>query len=294
MQSPYKKAIVYDLETGGLNLDHNNITEIAAVVVNLETLKVEDTFSTLIKPHFDLEFRLGESAKEARSIFKAIAEKDGETKIPMLNYKGRERTIKDLDDMIEDISNFDQFLDKRGNIYSCEQIKILESNEKYRDVVDLYFNKTYNPQAMRVTHMTREMLESGQSIEDAIESTVQFFKKHAVGNSLPILAGHNIKGFDNPFFSKFLSRGGYDLQKLICQTQMIDTLEWARLRWFEMPSYSLGVCANEVGLTLKEAHRALPDTLANADFLIKLLKDLRGEGSQKTVAYKRRKFNFNF
>ena len=74
---------------------------------------------------------------------------------------------------------------------------------------------------------------------------------------------------------------------------MIDTLEWARLRFTEISSFSLGVCANEVGLTLKEAHRALPDTVANAKFLIKLLKSMRGEGSQETK-YVRRKFNFNF
>ena len=74
---------------------------------------------------------------------------------------------------------------------------------------------------------------------------------------------------------------------------MIDTLEWARLKWFNMPSFALGVVANEVGITLKDAHRAIHDTRANAKFFIKMLSHLRGEGSQKS-SYKRRKFSMNF
>ena len=73
MQSPYKKVIVYDLETGGLDYKVNAITEIAMVVIDLETLKVEDTFTTMIKPNFDLEFRNGDSLKEARAIFKLVS-----------------------------------------------------------------------------------------------------------------------------------------------------------------------------------------------------------------------------
>jgi DNA polymerase III alpha subunit (gram-positive type) len=74
---------------------------------------------------------------------------------------------------------------------------------------------------------------------------------------------------------------------------MIDTLEWARLKWFNMSSFALGVVANEVGITLKDAHRAIHDTRANAKFFIKMLSHLRGEGTQKSN-YKRRKFKMNF
>ena len=52
MQSPYKKVIVYDLETGGFDPKINAITEIAMVVIDLDTLKIEDTFNVIIKPHF--------------------------------------------------------------------------------------------------------------------------------------------------------------------------------------------------------------------------------------------------
>ena len=294
MKSPFKKVIVYDLETGGLDFKTNSITEIAMVVIDLETLKVEDTFTTMIKPNFDLEYRLGDSTKEARSIFKSVAMKDGETKIPTLRYKGQALTIKDVEILAEDISSFDDTLEVLGTTLSYQQITKLESNPKVADVTKLYFDKVYNPQAMNVTHMTREMLESeGVELEDAIKASVEFIEKYTMGNAKPILAGHNIKRFDNAFLEKAFTKQGYNLMELISEVQMIDTLEWARLRWFDAPSFALGVCCNAVGVELKEAHRALPDTIANAEFLIKMLKGLRGEGSQESV-YEKRKFQFNF
>jgi DNA polymerase III alpha subunit (gram-positive type) len=272
MQSPYKKVIVYDLETGGLDYKVNSITEIAMVVIDLETLKVEDTFTTMIKPNFDLEFRHGDSLKEARAIFKLVSSKDEETKIPHLRYKGKTLTIKDLDSLSNDISLFDEKLNIVGTTFDYNQILKMEASDKFGDIAKMYFDKTYNPQALNVTHMTREMMvEQGVELNDAIEQCVAFIKKYTIGNAKPILAGHNIKKFDNPFLDKMLSKNGYDMSKLFSETQMIDTLEWARLRWFDAPSFALGVCANAVGVRIKDAHRALPDTEANAEFLIKML-----------------------
>ena len=294
MQSPYKKVIVYDLETGGLDYKVNAITEIAMVVIDLETLKVEDTFTTMIKPNFDLEFRNGDSLKEARAIFKLVSSKDEETKIPHLRYKGKTLTIKDLDSLSNDISLFDERLNIVGTTFDYNQILKMEASDKFGDIAKMYFDKTYNPQALNVTHMTREMMvEQGVELNDAIEQCIAFIKKYTIGNAKPILAGHNIKKFDNPFLDKMLSKNGYDMSKLFSETQMIDTLEWARLRWFDAPSFALGVCANAVGVRIKDAHRALPDTEANAEFLIKMLKGLRGEGTQEGT-YEKRKFKMNF
>tara|TARA_R110002050_G_scaffold101985_2_gene210390 strand:+ start:3615 stop:4499 length:885 start_codon:yes stop_codon:yes gene_type:complete len=294
MQSPYKKVIVYDLETGGLKKDINAITEIAMVVIDLETLKVEETFSTIIRPMLDFDNLEAESVKEAKAIFKAVSIKDSETKVPYIMYKGQRLTIKDLGPVIEDIDELEMLIERKGTQYNYNQIVALENSERYGDITKLYFDKTYNPEAMKVTHMTRDMLvNEGIDIAQAIEKVADIFKRYTIGNAKPILAGHNIKKFDNPFLEKMLLRGGYNLDKMINETQMIDTLEWARLRWFEASSFSLGVCVNSVGLTLKEAHRALPDTEANAQLLIKMLKGLRGEG-QSEKKYEKRKYKFNF
>ena len=294
MESPYKKVIVYDLETGGLNYSHNAVTEIAMVAIDLETLKIEDRFSCIIKPTFDLDNRLMDSTKEARVIFKLVAERDPETKVASIMYKGKRLTIKDLEPIEQDLGLFDLLIERKGTQFNSEQVALLESDSKYGDIAKLYFDKTYNPQALSVTHMSKEMLlNEGIEQDQAIDLITAFIEKYTIGNAKPILAGHNIKKFDSPFLEKLLRRRGHDLYKITNETMTIDTLEWSRLRWFELPSYSLGVCVNASGLTLKEAHRALPDTEANAEFLIKMLKGLRGEGSSEVV-YEKRKYNFNF
>lgn len=294
MQSPYKKVIVYDLETGGLKRDFNAITEIALVVIDLDTLRVEETFSTIIKPMLDLSNREDDSMKEAKSIFKLVAEKDPETKVPMLNYKGKKLGAKELEIVSQDLQQFELLIERKGTEFNLEQMVAMEGDSRFGDIAKLYFDKTYNPQALNVTNMTRSMLvNEGIDIDVAIDKVKDLFDRYTIGNAKPILAGHNIKKFDNPFLEKFLSRKGHDLEKMICETQMLDTLEMARLRWFSAPSYSLGVCCDAYGITLKGAHRALADTEANAELLIKMLKGLRGEGSSEQT-YEKRKFKFNF
>lgn len=294
MLSPYKKVIVYDLETGGFDSEINQVTEVAMVVVDLESLKIEDKYTAIIKPQLELQGRHMDTKKEVLAIFKAVSEKDNETKTPVISYKGKSLSAKELDLVVEDIREFDQLLERKGTSFNADAIKLLLGADKYKDIAKLYFDKTYNPQALKVTHMTSEMLfEEGKDIDVVVEEIKELIDKYTIGNNKPILAGHNIKKFDNAFLEKLLSRKGYELSSLICPTQMIDTLEWARLKWFEAASYSLGVCCNAVGLTLKEAHRALPDTEANAQLLIEMIKGLRGHGSSETK-YERRKFHFPF
>ena len=91
---------------------------------------------------------------------------------------------------------------------------------------------------------------------------------------------------------KLFEENGEDFFDCINE-KIIDTLKEARIKWYELPGFNLGTCANEVGLTLKGAHRALPDTIVNAKFLVKMLKNLRGEG-QGAKEYKKRKFKLQF
>lgn len=311
MQSPYKKAIVYDLETGGLSCKKNNITEIAMVAVDLDNLEIIDEMSVMIKPTIDLREREDEIYKEVKSIIKDLAEKDPETKLNTLMYKGDKITLRNYQDSTieEDIEDFFEMIDKnfKDAVLNIEDIKELEKTV-FKDVIQLYFNRTYSPQALEVTKISRLMLESdGVDKTEAYNMVKSFINKHTVGNSKPIISGHNIgwlprrivkkreispNGFDNPFMEKWFWENGGDFFDSINDVIM-DTLQMSRIKWSSLSSYSLGVCANEVGLTLEEAHRALPDTIANAKYLIKLLKSLRGEGSQESK-YVRRKYDFNF
>lgn len=211
MRTNYQCVVVFDLETGGLDLKKNPLAEVAMVAIDMYSLQIVDEFSCLIKPY----------------------------------------------------------------------------NE---DLV-------YEQEAFDVNHLSLELLETeGIDSNIAIESMIKFLDKHTKGNNKPVLSGHNIKkvkGFDLDFLEKFFEDHEEVLSNYHNQHFSIDTLDLAKLKWFELGNYGLGTCSNSVGLTLKEAHRALPDTKANAQLFIKMMQALRGDG-ESGVQYVRRKFNFNF
>lgn len=294
MQSPLKTILVYDLETGGFDEKNNQITEFAGVAVDMESLEIIEEFSVLLRPQLQLDYVEEEGIKEAKRIYKALATPDPETNVKSILYKGDYLTLKTLDKLAEDLEEFNKnFLKAYGTVIDYEKILELEDSD-YKDIIQLYFDFTYHPQALEATHISRDlMVKEGVSHEEAFKKIADLIKRHTTGNNRPIIAGHNIKKFDNPFTIRFFQRYKGDFYKSINDFE-IDTLEWARLRWFELANFSLGTCANEIGLTLKEAHRALPDTIANAKFLIKLLQSLRGDGSSSETKYVRKKFSFNF
>jgi DNA polymerase III alpha subunit (gram-positive type) len=303
MDSPLRRILVFDLETGGLNYRTNSITEMAGVIIDTETLNILEEFSVTFLPYMDLRNNLEEPIKEARRLFTELATPGSEGQEKSLLYAGKEITLKSLNVLADDIEIFNEYLEKRevekkrtkesGRMFTYKEYLELQETE-YSDISRLYFNSCYNPEALEATHITIDMLvKEGIPWQEAGSKICELIKTHTVGTYKPILAGHNIKSFDMPFMEKLFIDCGFDFSKLI-NSLVIDTLEWARLRWFSLSSFSLGVCSNELGLTLKEAHRALPDTIANANFLIKLLKSMRGEGGSSTEAYVRRKFDMNF
>tara|TARA_R110002073_G_scaffold148366_1_gene301488 strand:+ start:2808 stop:3689 length:882 start_codon:yes stop_codon:yes gene_type:complete len=293
MKSPYTKAIIFDTETGGLKKDFNSLTELAFVAVDMETLEPVDEMEVMILPYLDLTSMEEDSLKEAKELYKYLSIKDETTGKKVLTYKNENLGIKDLDSLSQDIELFKRLYLKDSKIIDYPQLVKIEETD-LKPLARLLFDKCYNPGAFAATGINRQMLlDEGIERGLVFKKIEAFFLKHTEGNSKPILSGHNIRKFDNPFMEKFFSLYKKDFNKFINPTQMIDTLEWARLKWFNMSSYSLGVVANEVGITLKDAHRAIHDTRANAKFFIKMLSHLRGEGSQKS-SYKRRKFKMNF
>lgn len=303
MDSPLRRILVFDLETGGLCSKTNPITEMAGVVIETETLEIIEEFSVMFLPYMDLRNNLEEPIKEAKRLFTLLATPGEEGKVKSLPFKGKDITLKTLNLMVEDIEKFTTYLGERelvkrkvkesGMMFNYDEYLELLSTE-HKDIATIYFNSCYNPQALEATHMSIDLLlKEGISWSEAGLQMKELISRNTVGNYKPIIAGHNIKGFDIPFMEKIFTDCGFDFSKLI-NSFIIDTLEWARLRWFSLSSFSLGVCSNELGLTLKDAHRALPDTIANAKFLIKLLKSMRGEGVGVGIEYKRKKFSFNF
>ncbi len=298
MQSPIKHFLVYDFETGGLKKDCNPITEAAIVVVSNETLEIVEEFSVMFRPRLDLSSMNESGKKESKRIFESLSVKDEEDNIKKMRYKDIIITPRTQTILAEEIEEFREFLIERDNItdkgFIIEYEEYLEIKQtKFSDIVEVFYNLCYNSQALEITHMSTElMLAEGVSYEEGFNQFKAIIEKYTIGMNKPVLAGHNIRDFDNPFLEKLFSDNGADINKLINKF-MIDTLDWCRSRWFELSSFSLGVCANALGLTLKEAHRALPDTIANAKVLIALLKNMRGEG-QGEVEYVRKKYNYNY
>lgn len=299
MQSPIKYFAVSDLETGGLKYDINPITEAAIVIVSNETLEIVEEFSVMLRPRLDLSTMNESGKKESKRIFEALAVKDEEDNIKKMRYKDIIVTPRTQTILGDDIEAFREFLLKRDNILpngfviEYEDYIDIKENTEFGDIIEVFFNLCYNPQALEVTHMSIDLLlEEGVTYEEAFSKFNSIIEKYTIGMNKPVLAGHNIKKFDNAFFEKFYKDNGKDFYKVI-NDFIQDTLDMCRTRWFELSSFSLGVCANALGLTLKEAHRALPDTIANAKVLIALLKNMRGEG-QGEVEYVRKKYNHQF
>lgn len=298
MQSPLKRIIVYDFETGGLNVKYNPVTEMAGVVIEMETLEIIEEFSVMFLPRLDLSIFEESPVKEAKLIFNDLAQKDEETGIKSLLYRGEKITLKTLSTLSSDIERFRKHLNSRVNGSIITWGEYLEYQETelwdFNEVTRIYFNRCYNPVALEITHMSIDlMLKEGVPYEEAFKQIDALIARHTIGNNKPIMAGHNIKGFDNPFMVKIFSDNKADFLKVI-NAFMIDTLEWVRLLWTDLPSFSLGVCANALGLTLKEAHRALPDTIANAKVLQAILLRMRSNGTGEEEEYVREKYKFNF
>lgn len=309
MQSPLKKIIVYDLETGGLSCKFNSITEIAMVAIDMETLKKTDELSIMLKPRLDVRNMEEDNISEAKALYKRLGTKDEVSGIKVLKFGENKITLKNIQPLIDGVSQFIKIVSKN---FPNGIIEINDTNLDFfngnEDILQVYIDSSYNPQALEATKIPFKLLcDEGIGFSEAFEQVNSFIKKHTVGNSKPIISGHNIgwlprrivkgkevgpNGFDNPFMEIFFQDNKSDFFSVI-NDLIYDTLQMARTKFWELPSFSLGVCANEVGLTLKEAHRALPDTRANADLLIKLLKSLRGDGGQNTK-YTRRKFSMNY
>lgn len=174
-------------------------------------------------------------------------------------------------------------------------LKNLEILEEYSSMIKPYSeNLTYEEVALNITKISMEDIKGGKESQEVVDEILALSKKYTVGNNKPILVGHNIKDFDNLFFGEFMEQHKKDLYKVFNVDDCIDTLKEAHKKWSELANYSLGTVAHELGLTLKEAHRALPDTIANAKVFIELMKLLRGFGDKKEEEYVRRKYNFNF
>ena len=106
MDTPLRRILVFDLETGGLSNKTNPITEMAGVVIDTETLNIVEDFSVMFLPYMDLRNNLEESSKEAKRLFTELATPGSEGQVKSLLYAGKEITLKTLKILSDDIEIF--------------------------------------------------------------------------------------------------------------------------------------------------------------------------------------------
>jgi len=135
----------------------------------------------------------------------------------------------------------------------------------------------YSKIAQEVSGITPKLLEEkGEDIKEVHRQTRDFIKKYTKGKTgKPTIVGHNIYDFDRPFFENMYEFCGDDWTKYIYGYQ--DTQMWSHIKYVENTNYKLGTICKGLGVELPDADRGLPDTIANAQMFIKMVKLLRSE-----------------
>ncbi|MBQ7655501.1 MAG: PHP domain-containing protein, partial [Clostridia bacterium] len=122
------------------------------------------------------------------------------------------------------------------------------------------------PKITEITHITDQMLRGQPTIAEAMPKLLAFM------DGCPI-AAHNAK-FDCAVLDSELKRLGmeYDVPHL-------DTLTLARKLYPSLKSHRLGNVCKHLGVSLKDAHRAVNDAAATAQCLARMIDEAKKKGA---------------
>lgn len=170
----------------------------------------------------------------------------------------------------------------------------LEIVGKYSALIKPY-SKTaeYTDKAAEISGITKDMcINEGITIQEAIADTIDFITTYSSGK--PMMVGHNLIGFDSFFMENMFLFCGDDIYKYV-QKKMTDTLDEAHKIFPESDNYQLGTICRNFEVELVDSHRALPDTIANAEVWIKMLGNARGlSGDSGSINHHRIRHDSNF
>ena len=137
-----------------------------------------------------------------------------------------------------------------------------------------------------------QQIENGRDQREVFEEFCDYLSKLSSGRNKPILCGHNILSFDQPFLHNWFALNKSDLSKFVNLDCSIDTMWWARLKWIESVNFKLGTCCENCGVELTDAHRAVTDTRANRDLIKDFIRSLRSDKKSEDKEYVRPRFQF--
>jgi len=146
------------------------------------------------------------------------------------------------------------------SIIEIGAIKVVGGDEQER------FQTLINPgvklpdSIARLTGIADADLEEAPSFNQAIDDFIDFI------GLLPLVL-HNAK-FDLAFLDAAIEELGYDE----LDNEVVDTLDMARMRFQNLPSYRLGDLRELLNLDNRRAHRALDDCMTTRDLFLKLIE----------------------
>lgn len=161
--------------------------------------------------------------------------------------------------------------------------KNLKEIDRYETYIKPYDDLVVDPDALKANGIKlRDVENSGISKKEAIKNLTTYFKKSSTGNHpsmRPIVVGHNIP-FDIGFMDELFKNEKIKFKDLK-QNIFIDTMGDATRSWPKINSLNLTACCEQAGISLINAHRAMPDVLATADLFRYFNKKLIQTSSNK-------------
>lgn len=118
-----------------------------------------------------------------------------------------------------------------------------------------------------ITGITTEMLKDSPLFEDVVDDYLSWFAEGGV------FVAHNVD-FDRNFFNAHLRR----MDRVELPNPYLCTFKLAKTVHPNLPRYGLGVLAENFGIDLPQAHRAIHDARATAELLIKFMNTLQAGG----------------
>ncbi|TQQ84144.1 PolC-type DNA polymerase III [Peptacetobacter hominis] len=145
------------------------------------------------------------------------------------------------------------------------KIKDFEVVERFSRLVNPEKDISYRIQEL--TGITNEMVQNEPTIETVLPEFMEFVKDS-------VLVAHNAD-FDTGFIKQKCSE-----QNIVYDRKKVDTLMLARILLPQLKRHRLDRVAKEVGVQLKNHHRAVDDAEATAHIFIKFLEMLKKRGAE--------------
>ena len=195
--------------------------------------------------------------------------KENKSKIKVI-YGVEGYLVSDVTPIIPDMDTFVVFdLETTGFTAGPDKItEIAGVKIKNGEIID-EFSTFVNPerpipkQVQELTNITNDMVKDAETIDTALPRFLNFCKGS-------ILVAHNAK-FDLSFINYFAEKLGLEKPKYT-----IDTLAVAREQFESYENHKLGTIAENLEISLEDAHRAINDARATAivfDKMAELLKE---------------------